>query len=101
MEDKTRVLEAASILIEKGNVDACERRLRSKYNIDADQAQEMAAEAMIVLLSGAPREIRQSFETVISWHRWNAMYQRAAKNFDTDTQVVAQKQLDALMTRIH
>lgn len=98
-DDLTRI--AASLLIEKGNVDGAERQLRRDHEMTVSEAQEIMDEAMALVLGNAPRELRQSFEAVVSWHRWNAMYQFGAKKKDYEKMTTAQKQMDALMARVH
>lgn len=98
-DDLNRI--AASLLIEKGNVDAAERQLRRDHGMSVEEAQDLAAEALLLVIGNAPREIRQSFEAVVSWHRWNAMYQFGVKKKNMEAQITAQKQMDALLARVH
>lgn len=101
-DDLTRI--AASLMIEKGNRDGAERQMRRDHGMSVAEAQEVMDDALALLLGNAPREIRQSFEAVVSWHRWNAMYQNAAKKGkggNVEVMALAQKQMDALMARVH
>lgn len=98
-KDLTRI--AAAVMIETGNVDATERQLRKAHDLTAEEAQDVSAEALMLVIGNAPREIRQSFEATVSWHRWNAMYQMASKKKQPENMMAAQRAMDALIARVH
>lgn len=99
-EDDLNLIAAATI-IEKGNVDAAERQLRRDHELSIEDAQDACAEGLLKIMGSAPREIRQSFEATVAWHRWNAMYQQGSKKKNNEIMVTAQKQMDALLARVH
>lgn len=101
VEEDDLTLIAAATIIEKGNVDAAERQLRKDHELSVSESQDLCAEGLLKIMGSAPREIRQSFEATVAWHRWNAMYQQGVKKKNNEIMVTAQKQMDALMARVH
>jgi 2-keto-3-deoxy-L-rhamnonate aldolase RhmA len=65
---------------------------------DADVAVEDMAARMVF---AAPPEIRASFSTVVSWHRWNDIVNQAMAQGNMDRASEAQQQLDALVRGVH
>lgn len=65
---------------------------------DADVAVEDMAASMVF---AAPPEIRASFATVISWHRWNDIVNLANAQGNIERMAEAQRQLDAIIRGAH
>lgn len=65
---------------------------------DADVAVEDMAASMSF---AAPPEIRPSFATVVSWHRWNDIVNLANQQGNIERMAEAQRQLDAIIRSIH
>ena len=97
------VASAGAYLIKTGALDKSERLLEAQNGMTKDEAQDAVAEAYMRLRQSAPEELRASFTTVVSYHRWNHMFEHAAGKVppDLNGMTEAQKQLDKLMARVH
>lgn len=95
------VLTAGAMLIRFGSTERAERSMRETHKLTTEDAQDVVAEASMRLLTSAPRELRQSFEAVIAFHRWNHMFETAVARNNMGDAMEAQKQLDKLLARVH
>lgn len=100
-EEKDPTLLAAAMLIQTSNVERTEREMAKKLGWSNKEAQELVDEAMVKVIGSAPKELRPSFDAVVSYHRWNYLYGRAMKKGNVSDATTAQKQIDNLMARIH
>lgn len=100
-KEENPVLVAVRVLIDMGMIESAERSLVKKLGITASEATDLVNDAYVKIVGSAPKELRPSFESVISYHRWNRMYQQATKKKNNEMAAAAQKQIDALMTRVH
>lgn len=94
------LVDVKAKLLDTGSISATERGLRG-YTCPPEQIQDLVADAAMELIADAPREIRGSFQTICSWHRYNAMYQKAVKDGATGTMMHAQSALDAILKAVH
>lgn len=95
------VLEACALLIRGGSIERAERELSEIMTAAKDEIRDIVGEAQVRIVTSAPREIRQSFEMVVSWHRWNHMYQWSMQRGEVKNAMVAQKRMDELMMGVH
>lgn len=85
-------------ILKRGTTDRVETIMLQKTALSEDEIQQLIEHAQLRLVSSAPAEIRASLSTVISYHRWNDIYQKSSSVAD---RIAAQKQLDRLMGSIH
>jgi hypothetical protein len=95
------VLNAGALLMRYGSTERVERALRDTQGMDSENAQDVVAEASLRLIASAPRELRQSFEAVVAYHRWNHLFEIAVSRNNMSEAMEAQKQLDKLIARVH
>lgn len=95
------VLTAGVMLMRFGSTERAERSMAETHKMTREEAQDVVAEASMRLITAAPRELRQSFETVVAYHRWNHMFETAVSQNKMGDAMEAQKQLDKLMARVH
>lgn len=98
MSHEEHVEYVANLIVKHGRVESVETQFAIKSPIPQVEVEELVEEATFKLVSSAPAEIRASMTTVISYHRWNTIYQNASSASD---RIAAQKQLDRLMGSIH
>lgn len=97
-----QLVEASMVvIIEEASIGRAEDRLRASSKMDQTEIDDLLGDAQMRLVSNAPPEVRASFETVIAYHRWNAIYKAAMKKGQTTTAMDAQKNIDRLMQNIH
>lgn len=104
MSDPTydQLVEATmTVILEEGVIERAETRLKLNSKMSQSEIDDLVGDAQMRLISNAPATIRASFETVISYHRWNAIYKAAMKKHQTTTAMDAQKHIDRLMKDIH
>lgn len=99
--DVDPVSMAAAILIQTGSVERTERTLRQQTTDTNEEISYFVEEALLRVISGAPTELRPSFEAVCSYHRWTHMYGVLMKQGRIKDAMDAQKQLDALLKGVH
>jgi len=99
--DVDPVSTAAALLIQSGSIERTERVLRQQTIASEEQIRDLVDEAVLKVISGAPAELRPSFEAVCSYHRWTHMYGVLMKQGRIRDAMDAQKQLDALMKGVH
>lgn len=96
------VLEAGALMIKYGSDAPSERALHKNFpSLTSTDVQDIIQESRFRLIGSAPKEIRGSFEAVISYHRWNHMYVTAMSARDVKAMTEAQKQIDNLIARVH
>lgn len=95
------VLTACALYIQTGSIERVLRELRKKLPLTEAQLNDVVAEATFKVMAAAPRELRQSPEAVVSWHRWNYIYGKAMKKGNMKDAMDAQKNMDNLMARVH
>lgn len=95
------VMTAGALIIQTGSLSKAERTLASKLNLSTEDSQDAVAEASMRLVTSAPREIRQSFTAVCSYHRWNHIFEQAVAHNRVDDAMKAQQQIDKLLARVH
>lgn len=100
-EESSDVLTACALYIQTGSIERVLRELRKKLPLTDAELNDVVAEATFKVMAAAPRELRQSPEAVISWHRWNYLYGKAMKGGKMKEAMDAQKNMDALMARVH
>lgn len=100
-EPNDDAIMAGALLIRFGAIDKAEHAIIRSNNLSIEEAQDIVAEAAMRLTTSAPRELRQSFEAILSYHRWNSIFEMAVAKRDTQVAMDAQKQLDKLMRSVH
>ena len=95
------VAAAGALVIRYGDATRATQRLAVDRSLDQEQAADFVGEAIVRLIASAPESIRQSFATVCSWHRYQAMYEAAERTRDVDNMMAAQKALDLILARVH
>lgn len=95
------VLTAGALLMRYGSMERTERAVAETHKMKREEAQDVVAEASMRLITSAPRELRQSFEAVIAYHRWNHMFEIAVAKSNMGDAMEAQKQIDKLMRSVH
>jgi hypothetical protein len=99
LDDEVSV--AATILVRTASIDRTEREVGERFKLTYEDAQDAVAEASMLLIASAPKELSNSFMAVCSYHRWNHIYETAFNASDMDTAMDAQKQLDKLLRSVH
>jgi hypothetical protein len=94
-------ISAGALIIATGSIDEAERRIIKVLGLSQERAQDVVADASLMLIANAPPEIRRSFTAVCSYHRWNHLFEKAAQAHDSKTMMEAQKNIDALMRSVH
>lgn len=89
------------VLLEEGIIERTETRLRLASEMEHDEIEDLVGEAQMKLIANAPAPLRSSFETVVQWHRWNAIYRDAMKTSKTLIGMDALKHMDRLMGSVH
>ena len=98
MSHAEHVQYVANLIVKHGRVENVEMQFAVKTPMTPAEIEELVEEATFKLVSNAPTEIRASMTTVISYHRWNEIYQSSS---DVSDRIAAQKQLDRLMGSVH
>lgn len=89
------------VMLEEGMVERAEKRLRSASQMEHEEIEDLVSEAQMRLVSNAPQSVRASFDTVVAFHRWNAIYKEAMHKGALSMAMDAQKHIDRLMSSIH
>lgn len=66
-----------------------------------DIAENVVLSVIMTMIAGAPNEIRGSVELVISWWRWNEIYELARSRNNIKQMTFAQSAIDALLRSVH
>ena len=93
-------IEVKKCLMVTSSLSAAERECQGE-GWDFEEAQDAVQDAAVELIADAPRELRNSFETVCAWHRWNAIFKAAANKEDASAMMKAQAAMDALLAGVH
>lgn len=88
-------------LMATANTTAAKTVVEDEHGLDSGDAAIAVEDVAAEMVFAAPAEIRASFATVVSWHRWNQIVDMAMSQGATDRAMEAQKHLDDIIKGVH
>jgi hypothetical protein len=75
--------------------------LIDNHRYESGEAENAVLHVITTMIAGAPMEIRGSTEMVISWWRWNEIYEMSKNRNNTKQMTFAQNNMDNILKDLH